>query len=177
MAFQTKYDGLNDLHTAMQAGAAITALLAIDLTLGAPTAVQLNAAKLEYDALRNNAAYEGVQCPAMSNSILWNLIASEAGGGSETSTTEERYEAAYALINKINALEDLNTAIQAAGDISTLIAIDYTAATPTASQLKAAADAWEAIRGNTQYGYGNLTLPTVRVRAALWSEIDTDAAA
>jgi len=177
MAFRTKYDALDELDTAMQAGTAVTALLGVDLSVGPPTAVQLNDAKAEYDALRANAAYEGVQLPAMANTILWNLIANEAGGGSAVGTDEEKYEAAYALISKINALDDLNTAVQADGDVSALYAIDYSTTTPTAVQLKDGGDAWETIRGNTQYGYGNITLPTVKIRSALWTEIENEAAA
>ena len=177
--FKARYDGLDELETAMVGATAIAAMLALDVSSSPPTATQLNAAKLEYDALRNAAAYEGVTCPAMSNASLWAEIAAEVAGGAgaPTCTNNEKYEAYYALKGKINDLSSLNTAVQADTDISTLAAINYTSATPTAVQLDDAKTAWDTFRANSSYGYGGVSLPILNVNSALWTEIAAEAAA
>lgn len=177
--FKARYDGLDELEAAMVGATAIAAMLALEAGLLPPTSAQLNAAKLEYDALRNTAAYEGVTCPAMSNSNLWAEIAAQVAGGAgaPTVSTNERWEAYWALKGKINDLSALNTAVQADTDISTLAAIDYTAATPTAAQLADAKMAWDAFRAAYLYSYGGVSLPILNVNAALWTEIAAEAAA
>lgn len=177
--FKARYDGLDELEAAMVGATAIAAMLALEAGSLPPTAAQLNAAKLEYDALKAAAAYEGVTCPAMSNSNLWAEIAAQVAGGAgaPTVSTNERQEAYWALKGKINDLSALNTAVQADTDISTLAAIDYTAATPTAVQLNDAKTAWDAFRAAYLYSYGGVSLPILNVNAALWTEIAAEAAA
>lgn len=177
--FKARYDGLDDLETAVVGATAIAAMLLLDVSSNPPTATQLNAAKLEYDALRNAATYEGVVCPAMSNTSLWAEIAAEVAGGdgAPTCTTNEKYEAYYALKGKINDLSSLNTAVQADADIAALAAINYTSETPTAVQLNDAKTAWDAFRAASAYGYGGVTLPIINVNSALWVEIAAEAAA
>jgi hypothetical protein len=179
MAFMTRYNGLDELEAAMVGATAIAALLALEPASLPPTSAQLNAAKLEYDALRAAAAYEGSTCPAMSNTNLWAEIAAEvaAGEGAPTANENERYEAYWALKGKIADLTALNTAVQADGDISTLAAIDYTSATPTAVQLDDAKIAWDTFRAASTYGYGGVSLPILNVNSALWVEIAAEAAA
>lgn len=179
MCFMTRYNGLDELEAAMTGATAIAAMLALESGSLPPTAAQLNAAKLEYDALRSVAAYEGATCPAMTNSSLWAEIAAEVAGGegAPTAGTNERYEAYYALKGKINDLSSLNTAVQADTDISTLAAIDYTTTTPTAVQLDDAKTAWDAFRAASTYGYGGVVIPTLAANSALWTEIATEAAA
>ena len=179
MAFQTRYNGLDELEAAMVGGTAVAALLALDVSSAPPTAAQLNAAKLEYDALRSAVAYEGTTCPAMTNSNLWAEIAAQVAGGvgAPTTSTSERYEAYYAIKSKIADLTALNTAIQADTDIAALIAVDYTEATPTAVQLDDAKTAWDALRAASVYGYGGVSLPVLNVNASLWTEIAAEAAA
>lgn len=177
--FKSKYDGLDELEAAMIGGTAMAALLALDVSSNPPTAAQLNAAKLEYDALKAAAAYEGVTCPAMSNANLWAEIAAEVAGGvgAPTASVNERYEAYYALKGKVADLTALNTAVQADTDISTLAAINYTTTTPTAVQLDDAKTAWDAFRAAYLYSYGGVSLPILNVNAALWTEIAAEAAA
>ena len=177
--FKARYDGLDELEAAMIGGTAMAALLALDVSSNPPTATQLNAAKLEYDALKAAAAYEGVTCPAMSNANLWAEIAAEVAGGvgAPTASVNERYEAYYALKGKVADLTALNTAVQADTDISTLAAINYTTTTPTATQLNAAKTAWDAFRAAYLYSYGGVSLPILNVNSALWTEIAAEAAA
>ena len=177
--FKARYDGLDELEAAMVGATAIAAMLLLDVSSSPPTATQLNAAKLEYDALKAAAAYEGVTCPAMSNSNLWAKIAAKVAGGvgAPTCSTNEKYEAYYALKGKIADLSALNTAVQADTDIAALAAIDYTAATPTAVQLNDAKTAWDAFRAAYLYSYGGVSLPILNVNAALWTEIAAEAAA
>ena len=75
-----KLDDVNQMNTALQAGTAVTALKAIDLSSVTPTAAQLNDAKAEYDVIRSQPAtvYGGVSIPAMANTALWNEIKAEA---------------------------------------------------------------------------------------------------
>ena len=75
-----KLDDVNQMNTALQAGTAVTALKAIDLSSVTPTAAQLNDAKAEYDAIRSQPAttYGGATIPAMANTALWNEIKAEA---------------------------------------------------------------------------------------------------
>lgn len=176
--FKSRYDGLDELENAMVSATAIAALLLLDVSENPPTATQLNAAKLEYDALRNAAAYEGSACPAMSNAALWAEIAAEVAGGvgAPTCTTNEKYEAYYALKGKIADLTSLNTAVQADTDIAALAAINYTTTTPTAVQLDDAKTAWDAFRAASAYGYGGVSLPILNVNNALWVEIAAEAA-
>jgi hypothetical protein len=175
--FQTRYDALDELQTAVVAETAIAALLALDVSSAPPTATQLHAAKLEYDAIRNSATYEGVSLPAMSNTNLWSEIADEAGGGSSVCTDAEKYEAYYALSGKITDLGTLKTDVQGDTDIAALIAVELASATPTAVQLDDAKTAWDAFRANSTYGYGGCQIPVVNPNAALWSEIAAEAAA
>jgi hypothetical protein len=175
--FKTRYDALDELQTAVVAETAIAALLALDVSSAPPTAAQLNAAKLEYDAIRNSSVYENVTMPAMTNANLWAEIADEAAGGSSVCTTTEKYEAYYALSGKIADLGALKTAVQADGNISTLIAVDLSSATPTAAQLAAAKTAWDTFRSNSTYNYGGNQIPVVNPNAALWTEIATEASA
>ena len=74
-----KLDDVDQLNTALQGGVAVTALKAIDLDTTVPTAAQLNAAKLEYDAIRAQPTtiYGGASIPAMANTSLWAEIAAE----------------------------------------------------------------------------------------------------
>lgn len=177
--FKSRYDGLDELEAAMVGATAIAALLALDVSSSPPTATQLNAAKLEYDALRSAAAYEGVTCPALSNTNLWAEIAAEVAGGAgaPSCTNNEKYEAYYNLKGKVNDLTSLTTAVQADSDISTLAAIDYTSATPTAVQLDDAKTAWDVFRAGSLYGYGGVSLPILNINSALWTEIAAEAAA
>ena len=177
--FKARYDGLDELEAAMVGATAIAAMLALEAGSLPPTAAQLNAAKLEYDALKAAAAYEGITCPAMSNSNLWAEIAAEVAGGvgAPTCSTNEKYEAYYALKGKIADLSALNAAVQADTNIAALAAIDYTAATPTAVQLDDAKTAWDAFRAASVYGYGGVSLPILNVNASLWTEIAAEAAA
>ena len=178
-AFKARYDALDELEAAMVGATAIAAMLALEAGSLPPTAAQLNAAKLEYDALKAAAAYEGVTCPAMSNANLWAEIAAEVAGGvgAPTASVNERYEAYYALKGKVADLTALNTAVQADTDISTLAAINYTTTTPTAVQLDDAKTAWDAFRAAYLYSYGGVSLPILNVNSALWTEIAAEAAA
>ena len=178
-AFKSRYDGLDELEAAMVGATAIAAMLALEAGSLPPTAAQLNAAKLEYDALKAAAVYEGVTCPAMSNANLWAEIAAEVAGGvgAPTASVNERYEAYYALKGKVADLTALNTAVQADTDISTLAAINYTTTTPTAVQLDDAKTAWDAFRAAYLYSYGGVSLPVLNVNSALWTEIAAEAAA
>lgn len=179
MAFKTRYNALDELEAAVVGATGIAAMLALDVSSAPPTSAQLNAAKLEYDALRNAAAYEGVVCPAMPDASLWAEIAAQVAGGAgaPTASTNERYAAYYDLKKVIADLTAMNTAVQADTDIAALVAVDYTAATPTAAQLDAAKTAWDAIRNASTYSYSSITLPTLAINASLWVEIADEAAA
>lgn len=177
--FKTRYDALDELDTAIQGATAIAALLLLDVSTDPPTSTQLNAAKLEWDALRSSVTYEGIVAPAMSNSNLWAEIAAEVAGGAgaPTASVTERYEAYYALKAKITDVGSLNTAVQADTDIAALMAIDFTAVTPTAVQLADAKTAWDVFRANSTYGYGGVSLPVINPNSALWTEINAEATA
>lgn len=179
MAFKTRYNALDELEAAMVAGTAVAALLALDVSSAPPTSAQLNVVKLEYDALRNAAAYEGVVCPPMPDANLWAEIAAEVAGGdgAPTASVNERYAAYYDLKKVLADLTALNTAVQADTDIAALVAVDYTEATPTAAQLADAKTAWDSIRNASTYSYSSITLPTLAINAALWVEIADEAAA
>ena len=88
-------------------------------------------------------------------------------------STNEKMEAAYALLGKIADLDAMNTAMQGATAIAALKAIDLTAATPTAAQLHAAKQEYDAIRLQPSTVYGGATIPNL-VNTALWSEIATE---
>jgi hypothetical protein len=90
-------------------------------------------------------------------------------------TTEERLEAAYAMVGKCNDLDALNTAVQGATAIAALLAIDLTSVTPTAVQLNAAKVEYDALRAQPTTVYGGHTIISM-AHTALWSEIAAEAA-
>lgn len=90
-------------------------------------------------------------------------------------TTNEKMEAAYALLGKLDDINNMNTALQGGAAVTALKAIELATTTPTAAQLNAAKVEYDAIRAQPTTVYGGVTIPAM-VNTALWSEISTEAA-
>lgn len=180
-AFVTRYDALNDLKTDAYAQEDLAALLVHDPDPagdGIPSAILLDDAKTAYDTFLNNATYEGCKLPSAGRAALWAELKAEAQAQEGIVTSDhEKMEAYHALMGRLEDLEDLNTDVRADSDISTLMAIDLGAATPTAVQLQAARTAWDGVRAILTYKYGGIELPAVNVNGPLWLEIQEESAA
>ena len=176
-AFKTFYDALVEFEAAAKAATNMAALLAGDYSSAPPSASELNLAKIDWDSLRNNVAYEGNSAPAAAQTNLWAKIKDEADGGTAVCTDDEKYAAYYELKALVAYLTKTKTDIAAQTDVAALQAINLASTTPTAAQLSAAKTGWNAIRNGSIYVYGGCRIPAVNVDTRLWTEIDAEAAA
>ena len=175
--FKTFYDALVEFEAAVKAATGIDALLDGDFSSTPPSAAQLQAAKADWDSLRNNAAYEGASAPAATQTNLWAKIKDENDGGTSVCTSDEKYAAYYELKSLIAYLTKVKTDIAAQTDVAALQAINLASTTPTAAQLSAAKTGWNGIRNGSSYVYGGCKIPAVNVDTRLWAELDAEAAA